>query len=152
MSSIVLLVIGVTAFVTGYRIYSRYIARRIYQLDPDFVTPAHEFEDGVDFRWVWTRPYARNDWRRFANWWSFLTGVPAAARGLDGTAAVIGSSPHLLAALAAKRAEAADGPWVVVAEGFHDAEVANEARVSDPSAADGATYYYRIVSTEDGIE
>ncbi len=49
MSSIVLLVIGVSAFLTGYRIYSRYIARRIYQLDPDFVTPAHEFEDGVDF-------------------------------------------------------------------------------------------------------
>jgi carbon starvation protein len=42
-------VIGVSAFLTGYRIYSRYIARRIYQLDPDFVTPAHEFEDGVDF-------------------------------------------------------------------------------------------------------
>ena len=49
MSSIVLLVIGVSAFLTGYRIYSRYIARRIYQLDPDFITPAHEFEDGVDF-------------------------------------------------------------------------------------------------------
>ena len=49
MSAIVLLVIGGTAFVTGYRVYSRYIARRIYRLDPDFVTPAHEFEDGVDF-------------------------------------------------------------------------------------------------------
>lgn len=49
MSAIVLLVIGVAAFLSGYRIYSRYIARWIYQLDPDFVTPAHEFEDGVDF-------------------------------------------------------------------------------------------------------
>lgn len=49
MSAIVLLVIGVTAFLTGYRVYSRYIARRIYQLDPDYVTPAHQFEDGVDF-------------------------------------------------------------------------------------------------------
>ncbi len=49
MSSIVLLVVGVSAFLTGYRVYSRYIARRIYQLDPDFVTPAHEFEDGVDY-------------------------------------------------------------------------------------------------------
>ncbi len=49
MSAIVLLVIGGTAFVTGYRLYSRYIARRIYRLDPDFITPAHEFEDGVDF-------------------------------------------------------------------------------------------------------
>jgi carbon starvation protein len=49
LSSIVLLVVGVSAFLTGYRVYSRYIARRIYQLDPDFVTPAHEFEDGVDY-------------------------------------------------------------------------------------------------------
>ncbi|MDE0475551.1 MAG: carbon starvation protein A, partial [Gammaproteobacteria bacterium] len=30
-------------------VYSRYVARKIYQLDPDFRTPAHEFEDGVDF-------------------------------------------------------------------------------------------------------
>ncbi|MBT8477885.1 MAG: carbon starvation protein A, partial [Gemmatimonadetes bacterium] len=49
MSSIVLLVVGVSAFLTGYRVYSRYIAHRIYQLDADFVTPAHEFEDGVDY-------------------------------------------------------------------------------------------------------
>ncbi len=49
MSAIVLLVVGVLAFLTGYRVYSRYIARRIYALDPDFVTPAHEFEDGVDY-------------------------------------------------------------------------------------------------------
>ncbi len=49
MSSIALLIVGLTAFLTGYRFYSRFIARRIYQLDPDFRTPAHEFEDGVDF-------------------------------------------------------------------------------------------------------
>jgi len=49
MSSIVLLVVGVAAFVTGFQIYSRFIAQRIYRLDPDFVTPAHEFEDGVDY-------------------------------------------------------------------------------------------------------
>jgi carbon starvation protein len=49
VSAIVLLVVGVFAFLTGYHVYSRYISRRIYQLDPDFVTPAHEFEDGVDF-------------------------------------------------------------------------------------------------------
>ncbi len=49
MSSIALLVVGLSAFLTGYHVYSRFIARRIYQLDPDFKTPAHEFEDGVDF-------------------------------------------------------------------------------------------------------
>ncbi len=49
MSSILLLVVGFSAFLTGYRIYSKFLAQRIYQLDPDFKTPAHEFEDGVDF-------------------------------------------------------------------------------------------------------
>ena len=49
MNAIVLLVIGIAAFLTGYRVYSRYIARHIYRLDPDFVTPSHEFEDGVDY-------------------------------------------------------------------------------------------------------
>lgn len=49
MSAILLLVVGVCAFLTGYLFYSRYVAARIYQLDPDFVTPAHAFEDGVDF-------------------------------------------------------------------------------------------------------
>lgn len=49
MSSIALLIVGLSAFFTGYLFYSRYIAKRIYQLDPDFRTPAHEFEDGVDF-------------------------------------------------------------------------------------------------------
>ena len=49
MSAIALLVVGVFALLTGYRVYSRYIAGRIYRLDPDFVTPAHEFEDGVDY-------------------------------------------------------------------------------------------------------
>jgi carbon starvation protein len=49
MSSIVLLIAGLSAFVTGYLIYSRYIARHVYRLDPDFVTPAHRFEDGVDY-------------------------------------------------------------------------------------------------------
>ena len=49
MSSIALLIVGLAAFITGYMIYSRFVAEKIYRLDPDFVTPAHEFEDGVDF-------------------------------------------------------------------------------------------------------
>lgn len=49
MSSIALLVMGLCAFATGYLVYSRYIARAIYRLDPNFVTPAHQFEDGIDF-------------------------------------------------------------------------------------------------------
>ena len=49
MSAIALLLVGLAAFATGYRLYSRWVAGWIYRLDPDFVTPAHRFEDGVDF-------------------------------------------------------------------------------------------------------
>ena len=49
MSAIALLMVGLSAFATGYLVYSRFIARHIYRLDPDFRTPAHELEDGVDY-------------------------------------------------------------------------------------------------------
>jgi carbon starvation protein len=49
VSAIALLIVGLFAFLTGYAVYSRYIARQIYRLDPDFITPAHELEDGVDY-------------------------------------------------------------------------------------------------------
>jgi carbon starvation protein len=41
-------VVGVLFFL-GYRYYSSYLTRKVYALDPAFVTPAHEFNDGVDF-------------------------------------------------------------------------------------------------------
>lgn len=49
MPAIVLALIVLGIFYLGYRFYSRYLAERVYALDKDFVTPAHEFEDGVDF-------------------------------------------------------------------------------------------------------
>lgn len=49
MSSIILLIVGLCAFLTGYLIYSRYLSHRIYRLDPDYRTPAHQFEDGLDY-------------------------------------------------------------------------------------------------------
>lgn len=33
----------------GYFVYGRFIAQKILALDPDFNTPSHEFNDGVDF-------------------------------------------------------------------------------------------------------
>ncbi|WP_160153539.1 carbon starvation protein A [Microbulbifer sp. ALW1] len=49
MSAILLMLLGLGGMAAGYYFYSRYIADRIYRFDPDFVTPAHEFEDGVDY-------------------------------------------------------------------------------------------------------
>ena len=45
---VVALVVGVLFFL-GYKYYSAYLSQHVYALDPAFVTPAHEFEDGVDF-------------------------------------------------------------------------------------------------------
>ena len=49
MSSIWLVVIGGALFFLGYRYYSKYIAEKIYRLDSNYLTPAHQFEDGIDF-------------------------------------------------------------------------------------------------------
>ncbi|MEH6797801.1 MAG: carbon starvation protein A [Halopseudomonas sabulinigri] len=49
MSAVILLVVGLVLMSLGYFIYSKFIAEKIYRLDPDYRTPAHEFEDGVDF-------------------------------------------------------------------------------------------------------
>lgn len=49
MSGIALALIGMVVFFFGYRYYSKFIAERIYRLDPNYVTPAHQFNDGKDF-------------------------------------------------------------------------------------------------------
>jgi carbon starvation protein len=36
-------------FFIGYRYYSKFLAEKIYQLNPDYMTPAHEFKDDVDY-------------------------------------------------------------------------------------------------------
>ena len=45
---VVAAVVGVLFFL-GYRYYSSYLAKKVYALDPAFVTPAHEFNDGNDY-------------------------------------------------------------------------------------------------------
>ena len=50
MSSIILVLFGLGIFFLGYKFYSHFIESRIYGIsDPDLVTPAHEFQDGIDF-------------------------------------------------------------------------------------------------------
>ena len=41
-------------YAAGYFLYSRYLAEKVYRLDPDARTPAHEFRDDVDY--LPTRP------------------------------------------------------------------------------------------------
>lgn len=79
MSAIILLVIGLGGMALGYFLYSRFIAQKIYKLDPEFRTPAHEFEDGVDF--VPTN--------RFVLWGHHFTSVAGAAPIVGPAIAVI---------------------------------------------------------------
>ena len=49
MQSLMIVLLGIAGMTFGWFVYSKFIATKIYQLDPDFVTPANEFNDGVDF-------------------------------------------------------------------------------------------------------
>ena len=49
MQSVTIVFLGLAGMAFGWFVYSRFIATKIFQLDPDFVTPAHELRDGVDF-------------------------------------------------------------------------------------------------------
>ena len=87
MSAVILLLIGLGAMALGYFLYSKFIAQKIYQLDPDFKTPAHEFEDGIDY--VPTN--------RFVLWGHHFTSVAGAAPIVGPAIAVIwGWAPAFL--------------------------------------------------------
>lgn len=49
MNGIVIILFGIAGLAFGWFVYSKFIAEKIFRLDPDFVTPAHEFNDGTDF-------------------------------------------------------------------------------------------------------
>ncbi|MFT6433241.1 MAG: carbon starvation protein [Candidatus Azotimanducaceae bacterium] len=49
MQSVMIIVLGLAGMTFGWFVYSKFIATKIYQLDPNFVTPAHELEDGIDY-------------------------------------------------------------------------------------------------------
>ena len=49
MNGILVAIIGIVILALGYRYYSKFVAEKIFKLDPNYVTPAHKYEDGVDF-------------------------------------------------------------------------------------------------------
>ena len=87
MSSILIVLFGLVGFCFGWFVYSKFIAEKIYQLDPNYLTPAHRFEDGVDF--VPTN--------KFVLWGSHFTAVAGAAPIVGPAIAVYwGWAPALL--------------------------------------------------------
>ena len=69
MSSIFIVIFGLVGFSFGWFVYSKFIAQKIYQLDPDYVTPAHRINDGIDY--VPTN--------RYVLWGAHFTAVAGAA-------------------------------------------------------------------------
>jgi len=49
MPAIFVVLVVLVAFFLAYRFYSKYLAEKVYVLDKNRQTPAHEFEDGVDY-------------------------------------------------------------------------------------------------------
>ena len=114
MNAALLALIGLGALYLGYRFYSKFIAEKIYQLDPEFKTPAHAMRDDIDY--VPTN--------RFVLWGHHFTAVAGAAPIIGpGIAVIWGWLPAFL--------------WVVLGTlffaGVHDfgaiwASVRNQAR------------------------
>ena len=91
---------GVTIAASDLNLHTRSYTRRASVLERGAVP---ETVDGVDFRWMWTAPYQRNDWRRVANWLSFGQSLLADGGGGRRPDLVIGSSPQPFAAWAGAR-------------------------------------------------
>jgi len=49
MHSVLIVLLGLAGMAFGWFVYSKFIASHIFRLEADFVTPAHQFNDGVDF-------------------------------------------------------------------------------------------------------
>ena len=49
MNSALLTGLSLALFYFGYKFYSKYLANKIYDLNNNQITPAHEFEDGTDY-------------------------------------------------------------------------------------------------------
>lgn len=78
-NSLVLAVIGVAMMLTGYFLYSKFLAKKVYKLNAEFKTPSHEFNDGVDY--VPTN--------RYVLWGHHFTSVAGAAPIVGPAVAVI---------------------------------------------------------------
>jgi len=49
VNSLIIAIISYIGFIIAYRTYGKYLSTRIFNLDPNRKTPAHEYEDGIDY-------------------------------------------------------------------------------------------------------
>ncbi len=90
----------VTIVASDFHLHRRTYMRRAGASDR---APVREMIDGVEVEWLWASPYAGNDARRVANWLSFSRSLARFDAGARSPDIIIGSTPHLFAALASWR-------------------------------------------------
>ena len=49
MNSLIIAILSAIGFIVAYNTYGRYLARKIFNLDPNAVMPSEELKDGVDY-------------------------------------------------------------------------------------------------------
>jgi carbon starvation protein len=49
MSTVAVAILSFVGFIVAYNTYGRFLARKIFELDPNADVPSHQLEDGVDF-------------------------------------------------------------------------------------------------------
>jgi glycosyltransferase involved in cell wall biosynthesis len=92
---------SVTVAASDFHLHARTYLRRRDAADR---APRTETIDGVTFAWLWAAPYEKNDHRRVWNWVSFGGSLSRWVHVAERPDVIVGSTPHLLAALAAWRA------------------------------------------------
>lgn len=68
MSAALAVVCAFIVYGLAFRFYARHLGQRVYALDPERRTPAHEFEDGVDY-------VPTNRFVLFGHHWASITGL-----------------------------------------------------------------------------
>ena len=49
MDTLIVAILSSVGFIVAYHTYGRFLARKIFRLDPNAVVPSSEMEDGVDY-------------------------------------------------------------------------------------------------------
>src|SRR4030042_6307978 len=55
MNSLLLVTLALAGYLLAYRLYGRFLGRKIFRITAEAVMPAHELNDGIDF--VPTKPH-----------------------------------------------------------------------------------------------
>ena len=49
MNSLILTILAMAGYLLAYRLYGRFLGRKLFRLQADYLMPSHEFNDGVDY-------------------------------------------------------------------------------------------------------